>query len=145
SAMRIRGLRGATRVARDDSESIRAATRQLLAEMLLRNSLRQDAIVSAFFTVTPRFPCRARWTVWYGYCFTPSFPRTLQCGTCTSTEQRNYAPICDGGAAGRVLTGWTVRQQSRNPMRASIFAASITFAVLATPVVIPAQTPPDGA
>jgi len=63
SAMRIRGLRGATRVARDDSESIRAATRQLLAEMLLRNSLRQDAIVSAFFTVTPdlvsEFPARA--------------------------------------------------------------------------------------
>ena len=63
SAMRIRGLRGATRVARDDSESVRAATRQLLAEMLLRNSLRQDAIVSAFFTVTPdlvsEFPARA--------------------------------------------------------------------------------------
>ena len=63
SGMRIRGLRGATRVARDDSERIRTATRQLLAEMLLRNSLRQDAIVSAFFTVTPdlvsEFPARA--------------------------------------------------------------------------------------
>ncbi|HXF24706.1 MAG TPA: chorismate mutase [Gemmatimonadaceae bacterium] len=63
SGMRIRGLRGATRVARDDSECIRTATRQLLAEMLLRNSLRQDAIVSAFFTVTPdlvsEFPARA--------------------------------------------------------------------------------------
>ncbi|HSU95892.1 MAG TPA: chorismate mutase [Gemmatimonadaceae bacterium] len=60
---RIRGVRGATRVARDDSESIRAATRELLTEMMLLNSLSQDAIVSAFFTVTPdlvsEFPARA--------------------------------------------------------------------------------------
>jgi chorismate mutase len=60
---RVRGLRGATRAARDDSESIRAATRELLTEMMLRNSLNRDAIVSAFFTVTPDlvsdFPARA--------------------------------------------------------------------------------------
>jgi chorismate mutase len=60
---RVRGLRGATRAARDDSESIRAATRELLTEMMLLNSLSQDAIVSAFFTVTPdlvtEFPARA--------------------------------------------------------------------------------------
>jgi len=60
---RIRGLRGATRVEHDDSESIRAATRELLTEMMLRNSLDQASIVSAFFTVTPdlvsEFPARA--------------------------------------------------------------------------------------
>ncbi len=63
SAIRIRGLRGATRAAHDDSESIRTATRELLTEMMLRNSLSRDAIVSAFFTVTPDlvsdFPARA--------------------------------------------------------------------------------------
>src|SRR6185312_493434 len=64
---------------------------------------------------------------------------------CTSTERKNYAPICDGDAPGRVLTGWTVRQQSKNPMRACILAGSIAFAALATPAVLPAQAPPDGA
>ena len=62
-ATRIRGLRGATRTPRDDSESIRAVTRELLAEMLRRNEIEQDAIASAFFTVTPdlvsEFPARA--------------------------------------------------------------------------------------
>jgi chorismate mutase len=62
-ATRIRGVRGATCAARDDAESIRAATRDLLTEMMLRNALSQDTIVSAFFTVTPdlvsEFPARA--------------------------------------------------------------------------------------
>ena len=60
---RIRGLRGATRVQRDDSESIRSATRELLTELLRRNDLTYDSVVSAFFTVTPdlasEFPARA--------------------------------------------------------------------------------------
>jgi chorismate mutase len=63
STLRVRGLRGATRAIRDDPESIRAATRELLTEMMLRNSLSRDVIVSAFFTVTPdlvsEFPARA--------------------------------------------------------------------------------------
>lgn len=63
SATRIRGLRGATRAARDDSESIRAVTRELLTEMMRRNGLDRESLVSAFFTVTPdlvsEFPARA--------------------------------------------------------------------------------------
>jgi chorismate mutase len=62
-ATRIRGLRGAIRVQRDDSESIRSATRELLGEMLRRNQLISDSVISAFFTVTPdlvsEFPARA--------------------------------------------------------------------------------------
>ena len=60
---RIRGLRGATRATRDDSDAIRAVTRELLTEMMRRNGLNPDSIVSAFFTVTPdlvsEFPARA--------------------------------------------------------------------------------------
>lgn len=63
AATRIRGLRGATRAKRDDPDSIRAATRELLTEMMRRNSLSPGSIVSAFFTVTPdlvtEFPARA--------------------------------------------------------------------------------------
>jgi chorismate mutase len=62
-ATRIRGLRGATRAARDDSDSIRAVTRELLTEMMRRNGLDRESLVSAFFTVTPdlvsEFPARA--------------------------------------------------------------------------------------
>lgn len=61
--VRVRGVRGATRVAVDDSASIRAATRELLLELLDRNSTVSDNVVSAFFTVTPdirsEFPARA--------------------------------------------------------------------------------------
>ena len=60
---RVRGIRGATRTPHDDSESIRAVTRELLTEMLHRNKVTSDAIASAFFTVTPdlvsEFPARA--------------------------------------------------------------------------------------
>lgn len=62
-ATRVRGIRGATRTPRDDSHSIRAATRELLTEMLLRNDIGPDEIASVFFTVTPdltsEFPARA--------------------------------------------------------------------------------------
>ena len=61
--MRIRGLRGATRAERDDPESIRSATRELLGELMRRNGVTSAAVVSAFFTVTPdlvsEFPARA--------------------------------------------------------------------------------------
>ncbi len=60
---RIRGLRGATRVQRDDPDAIRSATRELLNELLRRNEATPDSLVSAFFTVTPdlvsEFPARA--------------------------------------------------------------------------------------
>jgi chorismate mutase len=62
-ATRIRGIRGATRVDNDDSDSVRAATRELLSEMLERNNLTADSVISAFFTVThdlvSEFPARA--------------------------------------------------------------------------------------
>ncbi len=63
SATRIRGLRGATRPANDDPESIRAATRELLSALLARNGIDSESVVSAFFTATPdlvsEFPARA--------------------------------------------------------------------------------------
>ena len=63
AATRIRGVRGATRPLRDDPDSIRSATRELLCTMLLRNDTTADSVVSAFFTVTPdlvtEFPARA--------------------------------------------------------------------------------------
>ncbi|MEO7040712.1 MAG: chorismate mutase [Gemmatimonadaceae bacterium] len=63
SPTRIRGLRGATRPARDEPESIRVATRELLTAMLARNEVPLEAVVSAFFTTTPdlvsEFPARA--------------------------------------------------------------------------------------
>jgi len=62
-SVRIRGLRGATRAERDDPESIRSATRELLGELMRRNGVTSAAVVSAFFTVTPdlvsEFPARA--------------------------------------------------------------------------------------
>lgn len=63
TATRIRGLRGATRAERDEPESIRSATRDLLRELLRRNDITSDSIISAFFTMTPdlvsEFPARA--------------------------------------------------------------------------------------
>ncbi|MFI5239009.1 MAG: chorismate mutase [Gemmatimonadales bacterium] len=60
---RLRGLRGATRPARDDPSDIRSATRELLGAMLMRNGVTSESVVSAFFTVTPdlvsEFPARA--------------------------------------------------------------------------------------
>jgi chorismate mutase len=59
----IRAIRGATTADSDDPEVIRAATRELLAEMTARNELRASDIISAVFTVTPdltsEFPARA--------------------------------------------------------------------------------------
>ena len=47
------GIRGAIRVDRNERETIYRATQRLLREMLGRNSLNEDEIVSAFFTMTP--------------------------------------------------------------------------------------------
>lgn len=59
----LRAIRGATTVERDDAELIRSATRELLEEMVRRNDVREDALISIIFTVTAdlraEFPARA--------------------------------------------------------------------------------------
>jgi chorismate mutase len=56
-------LRGATTVAADETLLIHEATLQLLTELLSRNDLTPERIISAIFTVTPdlrsEFPARA--------------------------------------------------------------------------------------
>jgi chorismate mutase len=49
---RIRAVRGATTVDIDEPAAIRAATRELVAEIAARNALDADDVVSAVFTVT---------------------------------------------------------------------------------------------
>jgi chorismate mutase len=49
---RLFALRGANSVERNDSESILAATDELMRELMARNALEADAMVSAIFTVT---------------------------------------------------------------------------------------------
>ena len=60
---RVRAVRGATTVDRDDPERMYEATRELLCAILDRNGLSAADIVSAIFTVTPdlncAFPARA--------------------------------------------------------------------------------------
>lgn len=60
---RIRGVRGATRVDRDEPALIIEATRELLGTLMERNETTPEDVVSAIFTVTPdlasEFPARA--------------------------------------------------------------------------------------
>lgn len=49
----MRGVRGAITVEENSAEKIRNATQELLSEILEKNSLTPEDIVSAFFTVTP--------------------------------------------------------------------------------------------
>jgi chorismate mutase len=49
----MRGLRGATTVLRNDAEEIRAATRELLLEMVRLNEVEPEDICSCLFTSTP--------------------------------------------------------------------------------------------
>jgi chorismate mutase len=62
-SMAVRGLRGATTVDRDDEESIGVRTKELVEEMLSRNSLSKDQLISIFFTATDdlhaMFPAKA--------------------------------------------------------------------------------------
>ncbi|CAN5461806.1 chorismate mutase [soil metagenome] len=51
--MRLCAIRGATSVERDEADEIIAATTALLAEMLGRNDIRPDELVSLIFTATP--------------------------------------------------------------------------------------------
>jgi chorismate mutase len=50
---RLRAIRGATTVARDDAALIREATRELLTTLVRENGIEVDDIVSALFTMTP--------------------------------------------------------------------------------------------
>jgi monofunctional chorismate mutase len=50
---RTHAIRGATSVEEDDPRQIGEATRELLGQIVERNSLELDEIVSVFFTVTP--------------------------------------------------------------------------------------------
>jgi len=50
--MRCLGVRGATSVADNTEESIIAATRELLEEIVARNDLSIDAVTSVIFTAT---------------------------------------------------------------------------------------------
>jgi chorismate mutase len=60
---RIRGVRGATTVERDEAILICGATRELLTELLARNQATPRDVVSAMFTATidlrSEFPARA--------------------------------------------------------------------------------------
>ncbi len=60
---RLVGLRGATTVPRDAAPDIVDATEELLRELVLRNGLQPEELVSAVFTMTPdlraTFPTRA--------------------------------------------------------------------------------------
>lgn len=49
---RLWAVRGAAQAERNDSESILAATRELVAEVMARNDLAPDAFVSVIFTCT---------------------------------------------------------------------------------------------
>jgi len=51
--MPVRGIRGATVAEVDTAESIRGATRELLAELVTANGLDPADIASVIFTVTP--------------------------------------------------------------------------------------------
>ena len=59
----IGAVRGATTVPSDDTMLIHEATSELLSELLRRNDLSPDRVISAIFTVTPdlrsEFPARA--------------------------------------------------------------------------------------
>jgi chorismate mutase len=59
----IRGVRGATTVARNGAVEVRDGTAELLRELIERNGIRGDDVASAIFTTTPdldaEFPARA--------------------------------------------------------------------------------------
>jgi chorismate mutase len=51
--MRLRAVRGATTIEEDTAEDIVSATVQLLEEMLRRNAVAREDLVSIIFTATP--------------------------------------------------------------------------------------------
>lgn len=61
--MQVRGIRGAITVTKNDSSAINEATKELLQELVQQNSLQQEDICSAYFTMTKDlnsgFPAKA--------------------------------------------------------------------------------------
>ncbi|GAA2408647.1 chorismate mutase [Actinomadura vinacea] len=51
--MAVRAVRGATQVDADDREQILEATTELVAEVMSRNGLSTDDVISVLFTATP--------------------------------------------------------------------------------------------
>lgn len=51
--MAVRAVRGATQVDQDDRDQVLEATTELLAEVLHRNGLRTEDVISVIFTATP--------------------------------------------------------------------------------------------
>ncbi len=51
--MRVRAVRGATALTADDRDEMLEAVSELLSELLERNRLRLDDLISVVFTVTP--------------------------------------------------------------------------------------------
>lgn len=51
--MAVRAVRGAVQVDRDDRDEILEATTELLTEVLSRNALSPDDLISVIFTATP--------------------------------------------------------------------------------------------
>jgi chorismate mutase len=49
----VRAVRGATQVDADDREEILAATAELVSEVMSRNALTTDDVISVLFTATP--------------------------------------------------------------------------------------------
>ncbi len=69
-AMTVRALRGATTVEEDSPEQITERTQELLGEVMARNALELDDIISAIFTVTAdirsMFPATAARGIGFG-------------------------------------------------------------------------------
>jgi chorismate mutase len=63
SAMRVVALRGANEVTENTAEAILSATDKLMRELLARNALQAEDLVSCIFTLTPdldaQFPAAA--------------------------------------------------------------------------------------
>ena len=51
--MAVRAVRGATHLSADDADEMRAAVIELLSEMLERNGLSTEDLISVLFTATP--------------------------------------------------------------------------------------------
>lgn len=52
-AMKVRAIRGATTIAEDSPDQVLSETATLLEEMMQRNELRKEDLVSIIFTATP--------------------------------------------------------------------------------------------
>ena len=60
---KVRGLRGATTIAEDSGDEVIGATAELIGEMMSRNDLVKDDLITIIFTATPditsEFPAAA--------------------------------------------------------------------------------------